>query len=412
MKAVVFTLGCKVNQCESLALMEGLKEIGYEVSDELDYADIYIINTCAVTAEAEKKSRQTVARVLRYNPEAKIIITGCASQHSPKSFSGKKNVFLITGAKSKDKIIDLLNFDGTFIEKEDEYYEKFLPLGGSRTRTYIKVQDGCNNFCSYCIVPYLRGRSRSRDPESVKREIEKLSPVEAVITGINLSDYNYNGLRLGGLLSELKDYDMRVRLGSLEVGVIDEDFLGATETLRDFAPHFHLSLQSGSEKVLKSMNRKYTPDEYIKKVDLIRKYYPDAAITTDIIVGFFTEDISDFNDTLTLVDHVGFADIHCFPYSVRAGTVASKRGDLPAGVKKERLDILLGKKAECKAAFAKKSVGTVHEFIPEERSDEYVTGYTGNYLRVYVKGGDLDLKKYKVRIVSPYLDGAIAEIIK
>ena len=169
MKAVVFTLGCKVNQCESAALMEGLREIGYEVSDELESADIYIINTCAVTAEAEKKSRQTVARALKFNPEAKNIITGCASERSPSSFLNKRNVSLITGAKSKDKIIDLLNFDGTFIEKKDEYYEKFLPLGGSRTRTYIKVQDGCNNFCSYCFVPYLRGRSRSRDTENVKR---------------------------------------------------------------------------------------------------------------------------------------------------------------------------------------------------------------------------------------------------
>lgn len=412
MKAVVFTLGCKVNQCESAALMEGLREIGYEVSDELESADIYVINTCAVTAEAEKKSRQTVARALKFNPEAKIIITGCASERSPSSFLNKRNVSLITGAKSKDKIIDLLNFDGTFIEKKDEYYEKFLPLGGSRTRTYIKVQDGCNNFCSYCIVPYLRGRSRSRDPENVKREIEKLSPVEAVITGINLSDYNYNGLRLGGLLRELKDYDMRVRLGSLEVGVIDEEFLEDTKALKDFAPHFHLSLQSGSEKVLRSMNRKYSPEEYLKKVELIRKHYPDAAITTDIIVGFFTENISDFNDTISLVDKVGFADIHCFPYSVREGTAASRSGDLSAETKRERLEILLSKKAECKAAFAEKNMGAIREFIPEEKSGEYVTGYTGNYLRVFVRGEDLDCKKYKVKIVSPYQDGAIAEIIQ
>ncbi len=412
MKAVVFTLGCKVNQCESASLMEGLRNLGYEVTDQLSPADLYIINTCAVTAEAEKKSRQAVARVEKFNSHAKIIITGCASEHSPNDFFDKENVYLVTGAKSKDKIFDLINNSGIFIEKEDLYSEGFFSANGERTRSYVKVQDGCNNFCSYCIVPYLRGRSRSRSIEGIKAEIEKLNPVEAVITGINLSDYNYNGARLADLLLAIKDYDMRVRLGSLEVGVIDEKFLDATTQLKDFAPHFHLSLQSGSNSVLKSMNRKYTAEEYMEKVVLIRRFYPDCAITTDIIAGFFSENISDFNETVSLVEKVEFADIHCFAYSKRSGTVAAKFKDLPGKIKKERLDKLLELKAECRKNYINKNLGTVQEVIPEEYADGYVTGYTGNYIRVYTdKNIDLN-KKQKVRLKQIYNDGVLAEVLK
>jgi len=408
MKACVFTLGCKVNQCESATLIQGFKEKGWEVTDELSFADIYVINTCAVTAEAEKKSRQTIARVRKFNPQAKIVVTGCAAQKQADQFVGKSNVFLITGAKSKDKILSLLDKTGVFIEQKDEYYEEYLPAGSLRTRSYIKVQDGCNNFCSYCIVPYLRGRSRSRDPKNIIDEINLLKPTEAVITGINLSDYNYNGLRLPGLLRLLADFDMRIRLGSLEVGVVDEEFLDATKALRDFAPHFHLSLQSGSDNVLKSMNRKYTAMEYEEKVSLIRKYYPNAAITTDIIVGFSTESIKDFEDTISLVERVKFSDIHCFAYSKREGTKAAQLKELPPEVKKQRLNRLLELKERLKDEYVRSSLGTVQEFIPEEVVDGYVTGYTSNYIRVYTQDCSLECGKSCVVLKKRFKDGAIA----
>lgn len=409
MKAVVFTLGCKVNQCESATLIQGLKQKGYDVSDELGYADVFIINTCAVTAEAEKKSRQAIARVRKFNPSAKVIITGCASEKSPKDFIEKENVFLVTGAKSKDKILDMLEDRGVFIEKNDEYYEEYLPAGTLKTRSYIKVQDGCNNFCSYCIVPYLRGRSRSRSPESIKKEIEFLKPTEAVITGINLSDYKFNGMKLGDLLRELKDYDMRIRLGSLEVGVIDDNLLSATKELKDFAPHFHLSLQSGSDKVLKEMNRKYTRDEYAYKVDLIRKYYPESAVTTDIIVGFSTENEKDFEDTLELVDKVCFSDIHCFAYSRREGTKAYSLSPLDEKIKKERLDVLLARKTSLRKKFIDANLGSEREVVIEETEKGFQTGYTDNYIRVYIPEGDNLSGKVKVTLLKEFEDGALAK---
>ena len=409
MKAVVFTLGCKVNQCESATLIQGLKQKGYDVSDELGYADVFIINTCAVTAEAEKKSRKAIARVRKFNPSAKVIITGCASEKSPKDFIEKENVFLVTGAKSKDKILDMLEDRGVFIEKNDEYYEEYLPSGTLKTRSYIKVQDGCNNFCSYCIVPYLRGRSRSRSPESIKKEIEFLKPTEAVITGINLSDYKFNGMKLGDLLRELKDYDMRIRLGSLEVGVIDDNLLSATKELKDFAPHFHLSLQSGSDKVLKEMNRKYTRDEYAYKVDLIRKYYPESAVTTDIIVGFSTENEKDFEDTLELVDRVCFSDIHCFAYSRREGTKAYSLSPLDEKIKKERLDVLLARKTSLRKKFIDANLGSEREVVIEETEKGFQTGYTDNYIRVYIPEGDNLSGKVKVTLLKEFEDGALAK---
>ena len=189
MKAVVFTLGCKVNSCESQSLIRGLSELGYEVSEELVYADLYIINTCAVTNEAEKKSRQAISRVKKFNKDAKIIVTGCASQKSPNSFSEKSGVIVVTGTFNKEKILDLLTENGTFIFDSTKVYSEMPIPKTDKCRAFIKVQDGCNNFCSYCIIPYLRGRSRSRSPENVKNEIISLKPLEAVLTAINLTDY-------------------------------------------------------------------------------------------------------------------------------------------------------------------------------------------------------------------------------
>jgi len=410
LKAVVFTLGCKVNECESDSLIAGLTERGYEVSDKLVKADLYIINTCAVTAEAEKKSRQTASRVKKLNPNAKIIFTGCAVEKNPAQFTDKSEDFLVTGVFNKNKILELLDEKGLFISPECGEFEELLTTKSLRTRAYVKVQDGCNNFCSYCIIPYLRGRSRARNPESVLKEIQKLNPKEAVINGINLSAYDYNGINLQGLIERLKEVDCRIRLGSLEVNVITDGFLTALKGLKNFAPHFHLSLQSGSNNVLKKMNRHYTAEEYLDKVNLIRKYFPDAGITTDIIVGFPTETDEDFLDTVRLVEKVKFTDIHPFPFSPRSGTIAYKMKDLPPEVKKDRLGKLLLLKEECKTRFCNSMLGKTLEFLFEEEKDGYAEGYSENYLRLYLKDFVDNGKIRKVTAIEPFKDGAIAEL--
>ena len=411
MKAVVFTLGCKVNECESDSLISGLIDRGYEVSDKLVKADLYIVNTCAVTAEAEKKSRQTASRIKKLNPNAKIIFTGCATERNPKSFSEKSNEYLVTGSFNKQKILDLLDKKGQMLFAEPGAFEELLPVTSLRTRTYVKVEDGCNNFCSYCIIPYLRGRVRSRNPESVLREIEKTSPKEVIINGINLSAYDYNGTKLSGLMLKLKDVNARIRLGSLEVNVIDEEFLSAARRLKNFAPHFHLSLQSGNDEVLKKMNRHYTTDEYLTKVELIRKYFPDAGITTDVIAGFPTETDEQFYSSVEFIKKIGFSDIHPFPFSPREGTVAYKMKDISPEIKKQRLNILLGVKKDLKEAFANDMINKTLMFLPEEQKDGFAVGYSENYLRLYVKNCNIK-EIVKVKVNAPFKDGALAEIIE
>lgn len=411
MKAVVFTLGCKVNECESNSLIAGLIERGYEVSDRLEKADLYIINTCAVTQEAEKKSRQTSARVKKLNPDAKVIFTGCATQKDSKAFTDKNPNYLVTGAFDKGKILEMLDQSGACVAEQNSYFEELKTPKSLRTRSFVKVQDGCNNFCSYCIIPYLRGRSRARKPENVKSEIIAVNPAEAVITGINLSAYDYEGKGLAELIKELWTVDCRIRLGSLEVNVITDEFLQTLKGLKDFAPHFHLSLQSGSDHVLKSMNRHYTAKEFIEKALLIRKYFPTAGITTDIIVGFPTETEENFLETLNLVEKVKFSDIHPFIFSPRSGTKAYKMKDLEHAVKKARLDKLLEIKQSLKKEFAESNENQTLDFLPEEEIDGFWTGYAENYLRLYVKGDIGDKKLIKVRVLEPYLDGAKAQII-
>ncbi len=410
-KAVVFTLGCKVNECESDSLITGLKRAGYEVSDKLLPADLYIVNTCAVTAEAEKKSRQMASRIRKLSKSAKIIFTGCATQKNPEAFLSKGKGSLITGVYSKNEILDMLENEGVCIAEERKDFEELLPVTALRTRAYVKIEDGCNNFCSYCIIPYLRGRVRSRNPESVLEEINSLSAYEVILNGINISAYDYEGVKLVGLIKTLSGVKKRIRLGSIEVNVITKELLLALKNLYDFAPHFHLSLQSGSNAVLKSMNRKYTAEEFLDKVKLIREFFPLAGITTDVIVGFPTEKEENFIETLELVKAVEFADIHAFPYSPREGTVAYKFKDLPVDVKKDRLHRLLEVKKSSKLAFAKKMEGRVLCFLPEEEKDGLTSGYSENYLRLYVDGGACG-EVAKVRVLSPYLDGAKAEIYK
>lgn len=381
MKACVFTLGCKMNEVESESLLRGLEELGYEVTEELGAADLYLLNTCAVTAEAEKKSRQAVARMRKYNPTAPVVVCGCAAQNDPRAFAEKEGVTLVTGAQRKDRVLALLRERGIFCESDEGFCELPAPRR-TKTRAYLRIQDGCNRFCSYCLIPYLRGRSRSRSAESVLYEANSLGAKEIVLTGIDVTSYRDGETDLGGLIRKLKEVPARFRLGSLEAGIVTEELLSAMKEAGNVLPHFHLSLQSGSDSVLRAMNRRYTRKEYLEKCAMIYAYFPEAAITTDIIAGFPTETEEDFLLSLSVIDEAKFAKVHAFPYSPRAGTAAAKLKDLPASVKKERMGRILARAKAAEARFIDRFLNTEQTVLFEDRG-----GYTDNYIRVTAEGG-------------------------
>jgi len=412
MKAVVFTLGCKVNKYESDSLVRSLKEMGYTVSENLEEADVYIINTCAVTKEAEKKSRQAIARCKKFNPNAKVFVVGCASEKNAKQFDGK-GVSFVRGTEKKDKILNSLDKVGSEIEPISLSYQNMNFAEQSRTRAYIKIQDGCNNFCTYCIIPYLRGRSRSRDLVDILNEAKTLNDEvkEIVLTGINVADFKVGEEKgLLKLLQELDALGKRLRLSSMEDCLVTEDFVRGLSNLQNFCPHFHLSLQSGSEGVLKRMNRHYTPKEFENSVKLIRKYFPLAGITTDVIVGFCDESDEEFEETYKFIQKVKFSDLHIFSYSPREGTVAYKLyKDLPSEVKKERSKKLEKLAQKLKTDFIKQN--QFGEVLFEEKSGSFYVGYTKNYIKCYVESEkDLTNKVLKVKLKKVHLDGAICEI--
>ena len=422
-KVCVFTLGCKVNQYDSDAMLAVFEHAGFEICEGLEYADVYVINSCAVTAEAEKKSRQSVARILKINPDARIYVCGCASQNNFSQFA-KNNVEYISGTDGKlgfarkivnqyvnDEQFDKIVPDSFDISKEFEDNDGVVNL---RTRHFIKVQDGCNNFCSYCLVPYVRGRSRSRAVDSVVRELETVKNVakEVVVTGINLSAYGKDiDTSLANLMIALSKFDFSVRLGSLEVGVITKEFLDATAKIKRFCPHFHLSLQSGDDTVLKQMNRKYNCAQYFDAVQLIRKYYPSAAITTDIIVGFPTETEEQFENSMAFARKVGFSDIHVFPYSSRRGTVAGRMKTLDPDVVTDRQKRMTAVKKELVDNYLNKQIGMPVNVHFETQEDDIWCGHAPNYVKVYSKNGAHN----DVRLIKPshkYLDGVADDTVQ
>lgn len=411
MKIVVYTLGCKVNQYESEGLICSLKSQGYDVYSEIVPADIYILNTCAVTNEAEKKSRQTIAKFKASNPNAKIYICGCASQKNPKQFSDIDGVVLVKGTANKLSLIDEFNNSGIELDELPSKYNEEYYVEPTKTRAYIKIQDGCNNFCSYCIIPYLRGRSRSRDLMSIIKEVDDLSKKvkEIVITGIDITDYRIDGERaFAKLIEQLSPYkNIRFRLGSLEQGLIDEKFLLAMKKA-NICPHFHLSLQSGSDGVLKRMNRKYTCKQYMDSIKLIRKHYKDACITTDVIVGFPAETDDEFKQTVKFVQKVGFYNIHIFPYSKRSGTVAEKMPQVDGKVKHERVKELSLINEKLNKKYINKTKHFKHTVLIEEFDGEYYIGHTENYIKCYIQEKCEINDFVDVKIKKMYNDGALA----
>lgn len=423
-KICIFTLGCKVNQYDTDAMLAVFEHAGFEIAEGLEFADVYIINSCAVTAEAEKKSRQSVARILKVNPNAKIYVCGCASQNNFSQFA-KNNVEYISGTDKK------LEFARKIVEQykgEVDQFDKIVPdcfdIGSTfedndgvvnlRTRHFIKVQDGCNNFCSYCLVPYVRGRCRTRALESILRELNEVKDVakEVVVTGINLSAYGVdNGSSLSELMIALSQFDFSVRLGSLEVGVITREFLDATKRVVHFCPHFHLSLQSGDDEVLKKMNRHYNTEQYYNAVQLIREYYPNAGITTDIIVGFPTESDEQFENSMAFARKVGFSDIHVFPYSSRKGTVAGRLPKLDADVVNKRQKCMSEVKGELIRNYLNKQLGMPINVLFETQEEGVWCGHTPNYIKVYSKDGAHN-KMLEIIPTHFYLDGVADDSVK
>ncbi len=415
MKICLINLGCKVNQYEIDSLVCSLKDT-HEVITTLDFADLYIVNTCAVTSEAEKKSRQYIAKITAINPAAKILVCGCASEHDPKQFSSKANVKVVLGIMGKGDLHKYLNSEFVNVKPVDHktYEDNMFVDSCDRIRGYIKIQDGCNNFCNYCLIPYLRGRSRSRALCSIKKEAEALAQnvKEIVVTGINMSDYRIDGkLALGEVMTALKDLNVRIRIGSLEVNVITPEFLEILKAMPNFCPQFHLSLQNGSDKVLKEMNRHYSKAEYLEKVKLIREYFPYAGITTDLIVGYPTETDEDFNESLAFVKEVGFSSVHYFAYSRRDGTVASKLPQINGSIIKTREQALKPVVNDLKTAFIEYNKGRTLDVLIEEKIGDYYVGYSKNYIRCYIKSPqDISNTIVKAEITSPYLDGCTATL--
>ena len=415
------TLGCKVNKYESDSLIFQLEKRGFEAVDKLEFADVFVINSCAVTSEAEKKSRQMIARCRKFNPNAKIFVCGCASQHNSKQFL-EKGVEVVSGVSGKMRIVDYVESlngnkpisQGEIIEKLPLVYQDDLFAKQSRTRAYIKIQDGCNNFCSYCIIPYLRGRSRSRDMLSVIEECKKLGDEikEIVLTGINVTDYKIDGKpALLNLLQSLDKFGKRLRLSSIEETLVNEDFIKGLSQLKNFCPHFHLSLQSGCDSVLKRMNRHYTTEEFKRGINLIRKYFPLSGITTDVIVGFCGETDKEFEETYNFIKNLQFSQLHIFKYSVREGTVASKiYKDLAPQIKQIRLERLEELGEELKQNFIKEN--NILDVLIEEKEEEFYIGYSKNYIKCYIQSSDdLINKIITAKIEKPYKEGVIAKKI-
>ena len=448
MKVAFHTLGCKVNHYETEAIKEAFVSRGAEIVGEEDPADVYVINTCTVTNIADRKSRQFIRRARKTNPDAIIVVTGCYAQVASDDVAAMPEVDLVMGNNRKSEICGLvmekfvakssteapaegLDADRGHAEvrviPRDEltFYEdlgKIKSASDEMSRAYIKIQDGCDRFCSYCLIPYARGPVRSRKADEIVEEVRDLVEAgfrEVVLTGINTALYGteagaeHSLSELLTMLDELEtSEDFRIRLSSLEPTVVDKDNVEEIIRHRRLCHHLHLSVQNGSDSVLKAMNRHYTREEYLDIVFMLRNHDPLFGITTDIIVGFPGETEKDFKDTLDIVKKSAFGRTHVFRYSPRKGTAGAAMKDaVPEQIKKERAEVLesLGEKAA--KAFTGANLGVTHTVRIEESCDGYVTGYTGNYIKTYIEDpeGRIEAGKlYKAVLTRTFRDGALA----
>ena len=405
MKTVAFhTLGCKVNTYESNAMLKIFNEAGYQEVDFKQVADVYVINTCTVTNTGDSKSRQMIRKAIRKNPKATICVVGCYSQTAPEEIEKIEGVGVVLGTQYRSDIVKYVDEHletGEMVIKVDNVMNlrKFEDLNIDRfknTRAFLKIQDGCNNFCTYCIIPYARGRVRSRQKESVLNQAQRLVDngyVEIVLTGIHtagygedLDDYSFYELLVD--LVKIKGLK-RLRISSIETSQISDeiiDLIGSNEIIVD---HLHVPLQAGSDATLKRMNRKYTTAEYLEKINKIRSYLPNIAFTTDVIVGFPEKTNENFKKTYNFIKQVNYSELHVFPYSPRKNTPAAKMKDqVNDQIKHERANRLLQLSKELNHEFALKQIGKTLKVLFEKRDGEYLIGHAGDYLKVKVKTAD------------------------
>lgn len=404
-KAALHNLGCKVNSYETEAMQELLEKAGYEIVPFAPGADVYVINTCTVTNMADRKSRQMLHRAKKMNPNAVVVAAGCYVQAAREEAVKDEAVDILIGNNQKKDLVQIIEDyrrkrgETCVCVRDLSHTKDYEPLTithtTEHTRAYIKVQDGCNQFCSYCIIPYTRGRVRSRELRFVLEEIKGLAEAgfqEVVLTGIHLSSYGVdNGCSLLELILKVMDIQgiRRVRLGSLEPRIITEEFVNALKGKEKFCPHFHLSLQSGCDATLKRMNRRYTAGEYFEKCRLLRENFDYPALTTDVIVGFPGETEEEFQETLEFLQKVNFYETHIFKYSRRKGTRADQmENQIPEEIKTQRSEILLKLDRENRAAYEKRLVGQVTEVLFEEKvvlaGQEWFVGHTREYVKVAV----------------------------
>ena len=428
-KAALHNLGCKVNAYETEAMQHLLEEAGYEIVPFTQKADVYVINTCSVTNMADRKSRQMLHKAKKNNPDSIVVAAGCYVQTSEKEVLNALSVDIVIGNDRKHDLVRLLeeysldSVNDTVDDINDgkhDFEELFIDQTKEHTRAFIKVQDGCNQFCSYCIIPYARGRVRSRRFENVIAEVERLAAngfKEVVLTGIHLSSYGVDFEKATGLLELIQAVNAvkgieRIRLGSLEPKIVTEHFASELSKLDKICPHFHLSLQSGCDATLKRMNRKYTTKEYERGCELLRKYFVHPAITTDVIVGFPGETEEEFEQTKAYLEHIHFYEMHIFKYSKRKGTRAAVMPDqIDEQIKAARSEKLIALGHDMSKEFRKFYIGKNEEVLFEEKAvigdKEYFVGYTKEYVKV-AKKTDENLEN---QIVSGRISGMLTDEI-
>lgn len=441
-KVAFLSLGCKVNTYETEAIKQQFKSYGAEICEFDEKADVYVVNTCTVTNIADRKSRQMLRRAKNLNPDAVIVATGCYVQESSEAVKEENTVDVIVGNRLKNKVASYVNEylggerKDVFVALSEDMteYEDMTGLSDyHRTRVDIKIQDGCNQFCSYCIIPYARGRISSRNKSEILNEVRTLASrgyKEVVLTGIHISSYGLedyslkeqadlklkNGrMPLIELMEELNAIEgiERIRTGSFEPRIITEEFVSKMAECEKVCPHFHLSLQSGCDSVLKRMNRKYTTEEYKNACDILRKYYYKPSITTDIIVGFPGETQEEFETTVNYVEEIEFAAIHIFPYSRRAGTVADRmEGQLTNSVKQDRGRLLGETESRLRKKYETSFSGDIKEILLEEIVEidgtSYCIGHTPEYVSVICHGNEEDINKIvDVKMSDMYLNGHV-----
>ncbi len=421
MKVKFLTLGCKTNQYESNSMEQSFISHGYEITDTLDDADIYVVNTCSVTNVAERKSRQMLRRAKDKNKDIIVVACGCYAQVAKNELESLPEIDIVLGTNEKNNIIDAVE---DFIKNknkisltsdvlhQEEYQEFGTTTYTELTRAVIKIQDGCDRFCTYCIIPYARGKVRSRKKDEIIKEIEanvKNGIQEVVLTGIHIASYGKDFEEDYGLIDLLEDINKiedlkRIRFGSIEPKYMTEDVVERLKKLDKLCDHFHLSLQSGSNDTLKRMNRRYTTEEFKESVNLLRNAFKNVALTTDVIVGFPGETEEEFNETYNFLKDINFYEMHVFKYSPRRGTAAEKMPNQVDGeIKEERSKKLLELSKENELAFNKKYLGQEVEVLFEEREGKYFKGHTTNYILVY-KETDEDLENKMLKVTIQNID--------